>query len=78
MAKPRNITAVKKAGSSPKKARGKKAVASTPTGKGVDDIFGFLAGKGKVEITGDIVSPAFTREEWGSLYPSPRPRGPRR
>jgi hypothetical protein len=47
-----------------------------------DDIFGFMAGKGKVEITGDIVGPILTREEWGDLYfeddpkpkPSPRPR----
>jgi antitoxin (DNA-binding transcriptional repressor) of toxin-antitoxin stability system len=35
-------------------------------GKDKDDIFGFLAGKGK--ITGDIVSPALTPEEWGDLY----------
>jgi hypothetical protein len=76
MAKPRNITAVKKAGSSPKKPRtrkrGKKAAASTATGNATDDIFGFMAGK--VTITGDIVSPAFTPEEWGDLYPSRRPR----
>ena len=31
-----------------------------------DDIFDFLAGKGR--ITGDVVSPAFTSEEWGELY----------
>jgi hypothetical protein len=31
-----------------------------------DDIFGFLAGK--VTITGDVVSPALTPEEWGDLY----------
>ena len=31
-----------------------------------DEIFGFLAGKG--EVTGDIVSPALTPEEWGELY----------
>ena len=31
-----------------------------------DDIFGFLAGKGT--ITGDVVSPALTPEEWGDLY----------
>ena len=31
-----------------------------------DDIFDFLAGKGR--ITGDVVSPAFTPEEWGELY----------
>ena len=44
------------------------ASATKPT----DDIFGFMAGK--VTITGDIVSPAFTAEEWVDLYPSPRPR----
>ena len=31
-----------------------------------DDIFGFF--KGKIEITGDVVAPAFTPEEWGDLY----------
>jgi prevent-host-death family protein len=31
-----------------------------------DEIFGFF--KGKIEIKGDIVSPAFTPEEWGDLY----------
>jgi hypothetical protein len=31
-----------------------------------DEIFGFLAGKGKV--MGDVVSPALTPEEWGELY----------
>lgn len=30
-----------------------------------DDIFGFLVGKGFV--TGDVVSPALTLEEWGNL-----------
>ena len=30
-----------------------------------DDIFGFL--RGKVRITGDVVSPALTRREWGNL-----------
>jgi prevent-host-death family protein len=33
-----------------------------------DEIFGFFKGKGKIEIKGDIVSPAFTPEEWGDLY----------
>ena len=31
-----------------------------------DDIFGFY--KGKIKINGDIVSPAFSPEEWGDLY----------
>ncbi|MGA8871621.1 MAG: type II toxin-antitoxin system Phd/YefM family antitoxin [Candidatus Acidiferrales bacterium] len=30
-----------------------------------DDIFGFL--RGKVAITGDIVSPALSGREWGNL-----------
>jgi len=30
-----------------------------------DDIFGFL--RGKVTITGDVISPALSRREWGSL-----------
>jgi prevent-host-death family protein len=30
-----------------------------------DDIFGFLAGK--IEITGDVVSPALSLDEWGEL-----------
>ena len=33
-----------------------------------DDIFGFMKGKGTVEIKGDIVSPILTPEEWGDLY----------
>ena len=37
-----------------------------------DDIFGFF--KGKVEIKGDIVSPALTPEEWGPLLMSPLSR----
>jgi hypothetical protein len=61
MAKPRKIAAVKKAGSSPVRKGGKKAAGSTPTGKDTDDIFGFMAGKGK--IVGDVVSPAFSPEE---------------
>jgi antitoxin (DNA-binding transcriptional repressor) of toxin-antitoxin stability system len=30
-----------------------------------DDIFGFLCGK--VAITGDVVAPALSRQEWGNL-----------
>ena len=30
-----------------------------------DDIFGFL--RGKVTITGDVVSPPLSRREWGNL-----------
>jgi hypothetical protein len=76
MAKPTKHTAAKKAGSSSKKVqhrkRGKKAAACTAASKGTDDIFGFMAGKGT--IIGDIVSPILTPKEWGSLYPSLRPR----
>jgi len=46
--------------------RGKPVAKLVPVGKQTDDIFGFLAGKGKV--IGDVVSPAFSPEEWGDLY----------
>lgn len=46
--------------------RGKPVAKLVPVEKEQDDIFGFFKGKGK--ITGDIVSPAFTPEEWGGLY----------
>jgi prevent-host-death family protein len=36
-----------------------------PVTVGVDEIFGFFKGKGSV--TGDVVSPALSPEEWGSL-----------
>jgi len=48
--------------------RGKPVAKLVPVGKEKDDIFGFFKGKGRIEITGDIVSPAFTPEEWGDLY----------
>jgi hypothetical protein len=50
-------------------------MASKKARKKTDSIFGFLAGK--VTITGDIVSPAFTPKDWGSLYSSSRPQRPR-
>jgi hypothetical protein len=31
----------------------------------VDEIFGFFSGKGS--ITGDVVSPVLSPEEWGNL-----------
>jgi hypothetical protein len=37
----------------------------SPVEEADDPIFGFMKGKG--EITGDIVSPALTLEEWGDL-----------
>jgi prevent-host-death family protein len=46
--------------------RGKPVAKLVPVEKEKDDIFGFLKGKGK--ITGDVVSPILTPEEWGDLY----------
>jgi prevent-host-death family protein len=46
--------------------RGKPVVKLVPADAEKDDIYGFLKGKGK--ITGDVVSPALTPEEWGDLY----------
>jgi prevent-host-death family protein len=48
--------------------RGKPVAKLVPVENEKDDIFGFLKGKGKIEIKGDIVSPAFSPEEWGDLY----------
>ena len=45
---------------------GKPVAKLVPVETKVDDIFGFLRGKGA--ITGDVVSPALTPEEWGDLY----------
>jgi antitoxin (DNA-binding transcriptional repressor) of toxin-antitoxin stability system len=44
--------------------RGKPVVKLIPVEKDADDIYNFLAGKGA--ITGDVVSPAISREGWGS------------
>jgi hypothetical protein len=70
----------KKAVESRKLRRGKSAAKQVPSdkvkNKNTDDIFGFMAGK--VKITGDIVSPIFSPEEWGNLYPSERLPRPRR
>jgi prevent-host-death family protein len=44
---------------------GKPVVKLIPVEKGADDIYNFLAGKGAV--TGDVVSPAISREDWGEL-----------
>lgn len=46
--------------------RGKPVAKLVPIEKEKDDIFGFF--KGKIKITGDIVSPAISPEEWGDLY----------
>jgi prevent-host-death family protein len=45
---------------------GKPVAKLVPVDSKSDDIFGFL--RGKIKITGDIVSPALTPEEWGDLY----------
>jgi prevent-host-death family protein len=45
--------------------RGKPVAKLVPVEKQTDDIYGFFAGKGK--IVGDVVSPAFSLDEWGSL-----------
>ena len=45
---------------------GKPVAKLVPVEKSKDDIFGFF--KGKIKITGDVVSPALTPEEWGDLY----------
>ena len=44
---------------------GKPVAKLVPVTEEKDDIFGFL--KGKARITGDVVSPALTLEEWGNL-----------
>jgi prevent-host-death family protein len=48
--------------------RGKPVAKLVPIEQAKDDIFGFMKGKGTVEIKGDIVSPILTPEEWGDLY----------
>ncbi len=45
--------------------RGKPVAKLVPVETETDDIFGFFVGKGA--ITGDIVSPALSIEEWGNL-----------
>lgn len=46
--------------------RGKPVAKLVPIENEKDDIFGFF--KGKIKVTGDIVSPALTPEEWGDLH----------
>ncbi len=46
--------------------RGKPVAKLVPVEQEKDDIFGFY--KGKIKVTGDVVSPALTPEEWGDLY----------
>jgi prevent-host-death family protein len=44
---------------------GKPVAKLIPADKDSDDIYGFLAGKGK--ITGDVVAPAMSDDDWGDL-----------
>ena len=44
---------------------GKPVAKLVPADKHIDDIYDFLAGKGT--ITGDVVAPALSEEEWGEL-----------
>ena len=44
---------------------GKPVAKLVPIDAEPDDIYNFLAGKGK--ITGDVISPALSPEEWGEL-----------
>jgi prevent-host-death family protein len=46
---------------------GKPVAKLTPVDQEKDEIFDLL--KDKITITGDIVSPALTKEEWGRLWP---------
>ena len=45
--------------------RGKPVAKLIPADNDADDIYNFLAGKGV--ITGDVMSPAISKEEWGQL-----------
>jgi prevent-host-death family protein len=45
--------------------RGKPVVKLVPADRNTDDIYGFLAGQGS--ITGDVVSPALSPDDWGEL-----------
>ena len=45
--------------------RGEPVAKLTPPDGDQDEIFGFFRGKGF--ITGDVVSPAFSLKDWGSL-----------
>jgi prevent-host-death family protein len=44
---------------------GKPVVKVVPAGESSDEIYNFLAGKGA--ITGDVVSPAISEQDWGEL-----------
>lgn len=44
---------------------GKPVAKLVPADKDTDDIYNFLAGKGS--ITGDVVEPAMSGDDWGEL-----------
>ena len=44
---------------------GKPVAKLVPAGKDTDDIYNFFAGK--IKVTGDIVGPILSLEEWGDL-----------
>ena len=44
---------------------GKPVAKLVPVSEEKDDIFGFF--RGKIRITGDVVSPALSLDEWGEL-----------
>jgi prevent-host-death family protein len=44
---------------------GKPVAKLVPADKEKDDIYNFLAGKGA--ITGDVIAPAISRQDWGEL-----------
>jgi len=46
---------------------GKPVAKLVPVDEEKDEIFGFM--KDKIQFTGDVVSPALTKEEWGRLWP---------
>jgi prevent-host-death family protein len=45
--------------------RGKPVAKLVPVNSDADEIYNFMAGKGAV--TGDVVSPAISAEDWGEL-----------
>jgi len=45
--------------------RGRPVAKLVPADQNVDEIYNFLAGKGT--ITGDVVSPVISPDEWGKL-----------
>jgi prevent-host-death family protein len=48
--------------------RGKPVAKLIPVEQEKDGIFGFMKGKGQIEIKGDIIAPVLTPEEWGDRH----------